>query len=147
MGSVTSDIVRLHLASAPFILEQPSDKTAAVGKTATFSVTATGKPLPAYQWQIDRGSGWDDISGAIDRTYTTAGVTLANDGYRYRVLVTSSAGRVTSDAAALTVVEEAVIPGTGDTARPGLWIGVGLAAAACLAAVILIVWKRRGIRA
>ena len=146
-GRVTSNAVKVYLAAAPTITTQPADKTAVVGKTATFSAAAAGKPLPTYQWQIDRGSGWDDISGAIDRTYTTASVTLANDGYRYRVVATNSAGHVASDAAALTVVEEAVIPGTGDTAHPGFWIVVGLAAAACLAAGILILWKRRGIRA
>lgn len=145
-GSVTSNVIKLYLASAPSITTQPSDKTAAVGKTATFSVTAAGTPLPTYQWQIDRGSGWDDIAGATERTYTTGAVTLANDGYYYRVVVTNAAGHVTSQSAALHVVEEAVIPGTGDAAQPGLWIGAGLAAA-CLAALVLILWKRRGTRA
>lgn len=146
-GTVTSDIATLHLATAPVITRQPSDKTAAVGKTATFSVAATGMAPLSYQWQVDRGSGWDIIDDATEDSYTTAPVTLLNNGYRYRVVVMNRMEMdVTSDPATLHVVAEAVIPTTGDAARPGLWIGAGLLAAACLAGAVRFLWKRRGTR-
>lgn len=147
MGRVTSDTVQFHLATEPSIATQPSDKTATEGKTASFSVAATGGPTPDYQWQINRGSGWSDISGADEASYTTAAVTLLNDGYQYRVVATNIAGSVTSDPVTLHVVESAVIPTTGDTAHPGLWLGIGLFAFAGLAVIALVFRIRRQQRA
>ncbi|MEN6419358.1 MAG: immunoglobulin domain-containing protein [Clostridiaceae bacterium] len=146
-GSVTSNAARFHVATAPVITTAPSDKTAAVGKTATFSAAATGGPAPTYQWQVNRGSGWSDLSGADKASYTTADVILANDGYQYRVVVTNTAGSVTSDPVTLHVVENADIPSTGDTAQPGLWLGIGLFALTALAAIALVLQARRKNRA
>lgn len=143
IGRVTSNAVQLHVATAPSITAQPSDKTAAAGKTATFSAAATGGPAPTYQWQVNRGSGWSDIAGADEASYTTAKVELLNDGYEYRVVVTNMAGSAASNAAKLHVIENADIPTTGDTARPGLWIAVGLLSLGGLCALVLSVRKRR----
>lgn len=127
----------------PVITIPPSGKTAAVGKTATFSVTATGSPAPTYQWQVNRGSGWSDISGADEASYTTAEVILANDGYQYRVVVTNVAGSATSDSASLHVVEKADVPTTGDTAHPWLWAAFGLLSFSGLCALAFTIKKRR----
>lgn len=81
---------------------QPTDVTADAGKTATFSVTASGKEL-TYQWQIDNGSGYQDISGATEATYTTAALAASNNGAKYRCVVANDGGSVNSDAATLTV--------------------------------------------
>ncbi|HWP21555.1 MAG TPA: hypothetical protein VN417_02340 [Candidatus Cryosericum sp.] len=142
-GSVTSDIARFHVATAPSITTAPSDKTAAVGKTTTFSAAATGGPAPAYQWQVNRGSGWSDISGADEASYTTAKVELLNDGYQYRVVVTNMVSSVTSDPVTLHVVKDANVPTTGDTAHPVLWAAFGLLSLAGLCALAFTVKKRR----
>lgn len=141
-GLVTSNTVTLYLASAPAITTQPSDKTAVLGKTATFSVRATGGPPPSYQWQINRGSGWSDISGANEASYTTAAVELLNDGYQYRVIVSNTAGTVTSDFAALGVVESAAVPTTGDTAHPWMWLAFSLLALSGLGILAAAARKR-----
>ncbi|MEN6419359.1 MAG: hypothetical protein ABFC73_10615 [Clostridiaceae bacterium] len=127
----------------PEITIPPSGKTAAVGKTATFSATATGSPLLVYQWQINRGSGWNDISGADEASYTTAKVELLNDGYQYRVVVTNTVGSDTSDPASLHVVKDAEVPTTGDAAHPVLWAAFGLLSLAGLCALAFAVKKRR----
>lgn len=143
LGRVTSNVVQLHIATAPSITTQPSDKTAAVGKTATFTAAATGGPAPTYQWQINRGSGWSDIPDADEASYTTAKTELLNDGYQYRVIATNIAGEATSDAAKLSVVEDAEVPTTGDTAHPLLWAAFGLLSLCGLCALAFAAKKRR----
>jgi hypothetical protein len=46
--------------NGPAITSQPSNQTACVGGSATFSVASTG----TYQWQVNTGSGFANISGA-----------------------------------------------------------------------------------
>ncbi|MCD8518245.1 MAG: choice-of-anchor D domain-containing protein, partial [Flavobacterium sp.] len=91
------------VVNAIVISTQPSNQSTFVGSTATFSVTASN--AAGYQWQINTGSGWSDISGATSASYTTPATTLAMSGYQYQVVVTGNApcGNVTSSAAILTV--------------------------------------------
>jgi hypothetical protein len=86
-------------ATSPSITTQPSGQTAAVGGTATFTVAATGSTPLTYQWS----KGGVPITGATSATYTTSVVGAADDGSMYSVVVTNSAGNVTSSAAKLTV--------------------------------------------
>jgi hypothetical protein len=71
--------------------------------TANFSVTATSSDsgILGYQWQVNTGASWENIStgtGGTTNTYTTAALTLASSGYQYRVNVTNSKNGVTSSA-------------------------------------------------
>ncbi len=89
---------------APSITVQPADQTVTEPATATFSVTAAGTAPLTYQWQRNAGGTWTAIPGATTATYTTsATVRASDDGVRFRVVVTNSAGSATSNAAALTV--------------------------------------------
>jgi len=97
-GSVTSNSATLTVNLPPAITAQPVDKTVNVGKTAKFSVTATGKTL-TYQW---RKNG-ENISGALQRSYTTPPATTGDNGALFSVVVTNPYGSVTSDNATLTV--------------------------------------------
>lgn len=114
------------------ITKQPEDITVREGETAAFSVRAAGYGALSYQWQIDRGQGWENIPGAEDADYTTAVTKLANDGYRYRCLVSDALSAEESDPAVLTVIENSV-PVTGDFTHPGLWLGLILLSAFLLA--------------
>lgn len=91
--------------SGPTITSQPASQTVVSGAAATFSVTATGSPAPTYQWQssFDGGVTFAAIAGATGTTYTTPATTQANSGTIFDVVVTNSAGAVTSGNAVLTV--------------------------------------------
>lgn len=84
---------------APAITAQPQNRSVLAGQTATFSVTATGTPTPTFQWQ----KNGTNMSGAMTASYTTSATTLADHNATYRVIVTNSAGTVTSTGAKLTV--------------------------------------------
>jgi hypothetical protein len=96
-------------ATAPTISVQPADMSVALGQSAAFTVTAAGSPPLTYQWQRS-GS---PISGATSASYTTPATSAADSGSTYMVVVTNSAGTVSSNAAMLTVT--AVIPAPAGT--------------------------------
>ena len=96
---------------APVINVQPTDTSATVGSAATLSVAASGPDL-AYQWQqsADAGSTWTHIAGATQASHTTAATTPADNGKRYRVIVSASGISVTSSAVTLSVTAVVVAP-------------------------------------
>ncbi len=102
VSSVTSSQATLTVNStpvAPTITTQPANQTVTAGQTATFSVVAAGTAPLTYQWQKN-GSV---ISGATATSYTTPVTTTADSGELFRVVVSNSAGNVTSNSATLTV--------------------------------------------
>jgi hypothetical protein len=101
-GNVTSSQATLTVNSAPVaptITSQPANQTVTAGQTATFSVTATGTAPLIYQWQKNAA----DIPNATATSYTTPVTTTADSGELFRVVVSNSAGSVTSNSATLTV--------------------------------------------
>jgi hypothetical protein len=114
LGSTTSSAVRLSVTPtviAPQVTVPPSNQTVTAPNTATFTVTATGTS-PAFQWQLstDGGTTFAAVSGATSATLTVTNTTTAQSGHRYRVVVSNSAGTVTSTAATLTVNPTPVAP-------------------------------------
>jgi membrane carboxypeptidase/penicillin-binding protein PbpC len=85
-------------AMAPLILAHPAAATVATGQEAMFTVKAAGIPDATYQW-LRNGAA---IRGATDSTLKLSKVKQSDAG-RYSVTVTNASGRVTSDAAVLTV--------------------------------------------
>jgi hypothetical protein len=87
------------LVAAPRITAQPQSLINAIGSTATFTVTASGYPLPAYQWFFN---------GARLANGTNAALTLANvqttQAGNYHVVASNSQGSATSQVATLTLV-------------------------------------------
>src|SRR5204863_9998610 len=49
-GGSATNCATLHVIVAPTITSQPTNYTATVGQSASFSVAATGVPAPNYQW-------------------------------------------------------------------------------------------------
>lgn len=93
------------------ITQQPADATAVDGK-ATFSVAATvadGSAL-TYQWEAETLAGNGDvqflpISSETSPSLALTGLTVADSGTRYRVVVDSATATAqTSQAATLTVL-------------------------------------------
>ena len=86
---------------SPSISLQPASQTVAVGETATFSVTATGSPAPTYQWQ--NAATGANISGATSASYSIPSATVGESGSKFQVVISNSAGSLTSAVATLTV--------------------------------------------
>ncbi len=84
---------------APAITTQPANQRVVVGQTAIFTVAANGTAPLSYQWQ----KGTTPISGATASSYTTPATTLTDDASTFQVVVSNSAGSVTSSSATLTV--------------------------------------------
>jgi hypothetical protein len=93
------------------ITTQPGSQIVAVGQTATFTVVATGTVPLAYQWQKNGTAS----SGATSASYTTPAVTSADNGAKFIVVVSNSAGSATSTTATLTIGSGAA-PLAGDVA-------------------------------
>ncbi|MGJ8551013.1 GEVED domain-containing protein [Winogradskyella wichelsiae] len=90
------------------ITSQPENTSATTGANATFSVVATN--AVSYQWQVNTGSGWNNVtggSGATTDTYTTAATSTPMDGNQYRSILTNSCGNTTSSVVTLNLTNEA----------------------------------------
>ncbi|KAF0181134.1 MAG: Uncharacterized protein FD161_440 [Limisphaerales bacterium] len=87
------------VSSPPAMTVNPTNQTASVGDTISFSVTATGNPSPNYQWWFN---GNTPISWGTNATLILTNVQPVAAG-SYRVVVTNVAGSVTSLVATLTV--------------------------------------------
>ena len=88
---------------APTITNHPKNVEVKENETATFNVKVTGTEL-SYQWQQNmNGSGWRDITGETNATYTTGKTTMDMNGTQYRCVVKNSIKEVTSNTATLTV--------------------------------------------
>jgi alpha-tubulin suppressor-like RCC1 family protein len=91
--------------AAPVITLQPTNQTAVVGGTTTFSVTAGGTPPFSYQWNFNG----TNIAGATSATLTLTNVQLTQAG-NYAVLVTNIYGAAAGSNAVLSVFVPAIPP-------------------------------------
>ena len=80
-------------------VSQPASVTVPLGQSATFSVSATGTGTLTYQWYKNGAP----ISAANSNSYTTPPTVAGDTGAVFTVLVSNSAGSVTSGPATLTV--------------------------------------------
>ncbi len=85
-------------AVAPGITTQPASQSVALGSSANFTVAATGTNPLSYQWR----KGGTAITGATAAAYSIATTAVADAG-SYDVVISNSAGSVTSALATLTV--------------------------------------------
>jgi hypothetical protein len=77
------------------ITRQPEDAAICAGQNANFSISASGSGI-TYQWQENRGSGWQNISnGGVYSGATTSALKLtapaaSSNGYLYRCIITNT---------------------------------------------------------
>jgi hypothetical protein len=83
----------------PSITTQPQNQAINVGSSATFNVTATGSAPLNYQWWFN---GTNLLAGATNSSLTLTNVQM-DDAGNYSMVVTNTAGSVTSSNAVLTV--------------------------------------------
>ena len=104
VGFALSAPAPLTLGSPPQITDQPASRTNIAGSSATFSVGAQGNSL-TYRW-LRAGTTLSDagnISGSTSPTLNLSSV-LSADAANYSVVVSNTAGSVTSSPAGLTVL-------------------------------------------
>ncbi len=95
---------------APVIMgTQPVSSTICQGETTAFSLSATGTNL-TYQWQVNNGTGFTNISnatpysGATSNTLNITTATTTMNGYTYQCIISSScAAQYVSNPTTLTV--------------------------------------------
>ena len=97
-GAVLSSNAVLTVDLLPVIVTQPASQTVFEGFTAAFSVTASGTPPLAYQWQFNT----TNINGATNTSLTLTNVSFSEAG-SYSVTVTNTFGATNSSNAVLTV--------------------------------------------
>ena len=125
-GSVTSSSATLTVSSAaaaPAITTQPVSQSVAAGGSATLLVAAMGTAPLAYQWRKDGTA----IAGATRDSYALSFFTAAAAG-SYSVVVSNSAGSVTSSPAAVSLAASTGLAGAvfgtfaGDAGTFALWV-------------------------
>ena len=111
----SATVLSLQAPSRPAISIQPVSQTLTPGHNAVFSVTASGNPLPTYQWQRQASgtSTWTDLgengayTGTATATLTVNSVVAAMNGDSFRCVITNSNGTATTSQATLVVEHSA----------------------------------------
>ena len=81
-----------QLVAPVTITAQPVNFEGTVGKTATFTVAATGIDL-SYQWQLKKGSTWANLtSGGATTPTLSVKIDESKDGKIYRCVITDING-------------------------------------------------------
>lgn len=95
----TNWLLTTYPAAAPFIVAQPQNSTNMTGQSVAFTVVAGGTGPLAYQWYFNTNT---PLVGATNFTFTINNLQATNAGI-YSVIVTNSAGSITSTNALLNV--------------------------------------------
>lgn len=98
-GSATSSNAMLTVIDPPVITTQPLGQRNLFGGGASFTVSVSGTPPFNYQWRFNSAN----ILNATNAIYAIQAIVATNTG-NYSVIVTNSAGSVTSSNALLTVL-------------------------------------------
>jgi poly(3-hydroxybutyrate) depolymerase len=93
-----SSVVSATTFYKPVIKVQPGSKKVTEGNSVVLSVSATGIPVPSYQWQKNKAT-----INVTTSTCTTAVLSHSDNGTTYRCIVSNAAGEVISNEALLTV--------------------------------------------
>jgi len=93
--AINSGIATLTVNTAPVIITPAATSTVCEGSATSFSVAATGTAL-TYQWQLNAGSGFANLSnagiysGVTTTTLNISTTTAAMNGFNYRVVVSGT---------------------------------------------------------
>jgi Immunoglobulin domain len=97
VSSSWPEVTPPFVEAPPQITAQPTNQTVAVGGTASFSVTASGAAPLGYQWRFN-GTNLVDATSSV---YVRTNAQRFQAG-SYSVVITNSAGGITSSNAVLT---------------------------------------------
>jgi len=97
-GAQAVAIIDVEDVPPPSIAQQPSGQTSYDGESFVLSVTASGQGPFEYQWKKDG----EDIEGATGDSLSIENASSGDDG-NYTVVITSSAGSVSSEVAGISI--------------------------------------------
>ena len=105
----------LQQSALPSIVDAPRSVLVTTGQTASFSAIAGGAPAPTLQWQIRAANDTGrldrrDRTGATTGSYTTAALTIADNGRQFRVVASNAVGTAESVPVTVSVSELDVAP-------------------------------------
>lgn len=92
----------------PKITLHPSNKTAIINSNTNFVIVASGNNI-LYQWQVNKGNGFENLvdsgqfSGVNSDTLWVTNLTMANDSFIFRCIVSSGMCDTISNNATLTI--------------------------------------------
>ncbi len=111
----SSNTITVTVNPLPVITTQPANPSSCVNGSTSISVAATGAGL-TYQWQVNTGSGFTNVtnvspySGATTSTLTINPVIAGMAGYKYQVIISGTCAPIlTSNIVTLAVSNNAVI--------------------------------------
>jgi len=93
--------------TVPFILkdtDNDSPGTNIVTRIVTFTAEIGGAPPFAFQWKVDRGSGFESIPGATNTTYRIGNAQVSDSGL-YSLFATNDFGNLSTTPVPLIVTE------------------------------------------
>ncbi|UUW08472.1 T9SS type A sorting domain-containing protein [Flavobacterium plurextorum] len=144
--NATSNAAALYVNSAPAITAQPGNSAICTGTNTTFTVSASN--ATAYQWQVDQGAGFNNVSngapysGATTATLTITGATTAMNGYIYRAVVTGlCTPNAVSSNAKLTVIPNPSIITQPTSSQGGICAGTNTTYSVSASNVIFYQWQ------
>jgi 6-phosphogluconolactonase (cycloisomerase 2 family) len=103
------------VAAASFV-QQPRALLVRTGQTASLSVQVAGAPTPTLRWQsrpANSSAAWADVSdgtGATTANYSTAALSLSDNGLQLRAVANNLAGDVPSVTVTVSVSDVDVAP-------------------------------------
>jgi glucose/arabinose dehydrogenase len=138
IGSAAVFRVQFGGGTAPSITTQPQNVTVAQGQSATFTVAASGSAPLSFQWQRNQVN----ISGATSSSYTLSAAVFADNGAKFRCVVTNAINSATSNEATLTVNAPPTITAqpSNQTVTEGQTATFGVAASG--SATLTYQWQR-----
>ncbi len=117
VGGEDAFIARYSHCSSPSILSSPTSTSICASSNTSFTTSATGSGL-TYQWQVNQGAGFSNISnggvysGATTPTLVLTGPSTGMNNWSYQCVVSGLCSpTATSSSATLTVLSTPPAPG------------------------------------
>jgi hypothetical protein len=111
------EVRKLYDTVSTYVAAAPANQGVLLGNNAVFTVTSSLSSGATYQWQIDNGTGFINLSnagqysGVTTGTLTVSNITPSNNNQLYRCIVGGAATcRDTSASAKLTISNLGVAP-------------------------------------
>ena len=104
-----AEVQQVYIGCQVSITGHPNYINTTYGSSALFRVATSNPSANNYQWQIDKGTGFQNIvntnqyTGINNDTLIVSGLNMQNNGSKLRCIVTSGSCSVTSNYAILTV--------------------------------------------